>query len=469
MSDSSATDLIRHKRDGRGYDATQLAEIARGIADGRWSEGQVGAFAMAIAWQGMTAEECRGFTLALRDSGRRLRWHDLPGPALDKHSTGGVGDGVSLLLAPLVAACGGYVPMISGRGLGHTGGTLDKLQSLQGYDIHPSAGRLREVLRDVGCAIVGQSDDLVPADRHLYAVRDVTATVDVMPLIVASILSKKLAGGASALVMDIKVGNGAQTPDIALASDLAARMLSVGEGAGLRMRVMFSDMHQVLGSEAGNAIEVRSVLDLLCGRVADSRLLELALAQSAELLCLGGLATDFADAQHRLRRALATGEAAERFGRLVAALGGPRNLLERPDLHLPKAPVVREVAAPRSGVVQAVDVRRLGQAVVDLGGGRRRPQDEIDPSVGLSGVPGLGDRVERGQALARVHAPGEVEARRAVEAVLAALQLGDAEVSPPPLYTWWNPGASPSPDSAASSARDQGAGSSPLEASQGAL
>ena len=436
MTDSGAAALIRHKREGGEYDAGQLTDIARGIADGRWSEGQVGAFAMAVAWRGMGTDECRRFTLALRDSGHRLRWHDLPGPALDKHSTGGVGDAVSLLLAPLVAACGGYVPMISGRGLGHTGGTLDKLQSLHGYDIHPSNERLRTVVRDVGCAIVGQSADLVPADRTLYAVRDVTATVDVLPLIVASILSTKLAGGATALVMDIKVGNGAQTPDPAEAARLAERMLSVGTGGGLRMRVMLSDMHQVLGSEAGNALEVRAVLDLLSGRVASSRLLDLALAQSAELLCLGGLAADGEDASRRLRQALASGEAAERFARMVAALGGPRNVLERPDLHLPKAPVVREVAATRSGNVRQVDVRALGQAVVDLGGGRQRPQDEVDPAVGLSGVLGLGERVDVGQPLACVHAPGEVEARRAVDAVRRALDIGEGEVALPALYAW---------------------------------
>jgi thymidine phosphorylase len=436
MSDSAAAALIRLKREGREYDAAQVAEIAHGIAEGRWSEGQVGAFAMAVAWQGMGREECRRFTLALRDSGRRLRWHDLPGPALDKHSTGGVGDAVSLLLAPLVAACGGYVPMISGRGLGHTGGTLDKLQSLHGYDIHPSPERLQRVVREVGCAIVGQSDDLVPADRMLYAVRDVTATVDVLPLIVASILSKKLAGGAAALVMDIKVGNGAQTPEPEQARRLAEHMLAVGTGGGLRMRVMLSDMHQVLGRDAGNAIEVRAVLDLLCGRVTQSRLLDLALAQSAELLCLGGLASDAGDAFCRVRAALDSGAAAERFARMVAALGGPRDLLEHPARHLPGAPVVREVVAERSGVVRVVDVRALGEAVVDLGGGRRRPQDEVDPVVGLTGVRGLGEAVAAGEALAIVHAPGEAEARRAEDAVRRALLVAEGAAPLPALYEW---------------------------------
>jgi thymidine phosphorylase len=329
--------------------------------------------------------------------------------------------------------------MISGRGLGHTGGTLDKLQSLHGYDLFPAPERLRQVVRQVGCAIVGQSEDLVPADRTLYAVRDVTATVDVMPLIVASILSKKLAGGAEALVMDIKVGNGAQTPRREDAAELAERMLAVAGNSGLRMRAMLSDMDQVLGREAGNALEVRAVLDLLCGRGGDARLLELAMAQSAALLCMGALAADEDEARTKLQQALASGQAAERFGRMVAALGGPRNLLERPDLHLPKAPVQREVPAPASGLVTAVDVRRIGQAVVDLGGGRHRPQDEVDPAVGLSAVLAPGDRVEAGQPLAVVHAPGEVEARRAVEAVQQAMRIGAQAPPVPSLYEWHEP------------------------------
>lgn len=436
MSELGAAWLIRRKRDGQAYNIDQLREIAQGIADGSWSEGQVGAFAMAVALRGMGVEETRQFTLALRDSGRRLRWHDLPGPALDKHSTGGVGDCVSLLLAPLVAACGGYVPMISGRGLGHTGGTLDKLESIRGYNIHPSPERLHRVVREVGCAIVGQSADLVPADRHLYAVRDATSTVDVTELIVASILSKKLAGGAQALVMDIKIGNGAQTPDLAAATHLADRMLAVAESCGLEMRVAFSDMDQVLGRHAGNALEVRAVLDLLCARGGDQRLLELSLALAGELLCLGGLASDDTDARARVRRALDSGLAAEHFARMVSALGGPRDLLELPDEHLPLAPVTREVQAEQAGHVHAVDVRGLGQAVVDLGGGRRRPQDEIDPSVGLSEVVAIGDWVDLGQPLALVHAPGEVEAQRAVAAVRRAIGLGEAPVYASGLLAW---------------------------------
>ncbi|HEY8328973.1 MAG TPA: thymidine phosphorylase, partial [Rhodanobacter sp.] len=404
MSTPSAAVLIRCKRGGARLDANQLRAVAQGIGGGSWSEGQIAAFAMAVAWRGMSVDECLQFTLALCDSGQRLRWDQLPGPVLDKHSTGGVGDGVSLLLAPLLAACGGYVPMISGRGLGHTGGTLDKLESLAGYDVHPTTARLRQVVGEVGCAIVGQGADLVPADRRLYAVRDVTATVDVAELMVASILSKKLAGGAQALVLDIKTGSGAQLPGMAAARALAERMLATAAGTGISLRVAFSDMGQVLGREAGNALELRAVLDLLRGRDDNPRLRALSLELAAELLCMGGLARDRGEADRRVRTALDSGAAAERFARMVSALGGPADLLERPDAHLAVAPIQRAVLASESGHVAAVNVRALGQVVVDLGGGRTQPEQALDHAVGLAEVIGRGDAVDAGQPLAIVHA-----------------------------------------------------------------
>ncbi|GAB2506137.1 thymidine phosphorylase [Arenimonas alkanexedens] len=437
------TALIRCKRDGQRLDEGQLRAIASGIGGGEWSESQVAAFAMAVAWRGMDVDECRQFTFALRDSGRQLSWTDLPGPVLDKHSTGGVGDCVSLLLAPLLAACGGYVPMISGRGLGHTGGTLDKLESLPGYDVLPSAAKLRRVVAEVGCAIVGQSDDLVPADRRLYAVRDVTATVDVADLIVASILSKKLAGGAQALVLDVKTGSGAQLPDMAAARALSDRLQAVAQGSGVACSAALTDMGQVLGREAGNALEVRAVLDLLCGRGGCDRLLGLSLALAGRLLCLGGLATDAADAEVRLRAALASGAAAERFERMVAALGGPANLLERPGEHLPRAAVVHPVAAPEAGHVVAIDVRALGQVVVCLGGGRSRPGQALDHGVGLAGILGRGDRVARGQALAWVHARNQEEASAAASLVRAAFEISDCAPPPVPLLAWHTPSSAP--------------------------
>ena len=435
MSPGAAA-LIRAKREGHRLDGAQWRELARGIASGDWSEGQIGAFAMAVAWRGLDEAECRDFTFALRDSGQRLDWRDLPGPVLDKHSTGGVGDGVSLALAPLLAACGAYVPMISGRGLGHTGGTLDKLESLPGYDVHPTPERLRRVVAEVGCAIVGQSADLVPADRRLYAVRDVSATVDVPELIVASILSKKLAGGAQALVLDIKTGSGAQTPDEAAAQALAARMQAVATGSGLALSVALSDMGQVLGREAGNALEVRATLDLLCGRAACPRLRALTLALAAELLRLGGLAADRSAAAQRLHRALESGAAAEHFARMVAALGGPADLLDRPQRHLAVVPVQQDVPAADGGFVQAIDVRALGECVVDLCGGRRTPGAAIDPAVGLGAVRGRGERVARGEALAVVHARSAAAAEAVAARVRAAFHLGEEAPAAVPLYRW---------------------------------
>ncbi|MCI1709739.1 MAG: thymidine phosphorylase [Chiayiivirga sp.] len=437
MNVASPASLIGRKRTGEHLTPAQLAAVANGIGNGQWSEGQVAAFAMAVAWRGMGADECRAFTLALRDSGRQLRWSHLPGPVLDKHSTGGVGDGVSLVLAPLVAACGGFVPMISGRGLGHTGGTLDKLESIPGYHVNPSPERLRRVVSEVGCAIVGQSEDLVPADRRLYAIRDVTATVDVPDLIVASILSKKLASGAEALVLDVKTGNGAQLPSLSAACDLADRMLAVAQGSGLRLRVALSDMRQVLGREAGNALEVQAALDILCGRCRTGRLFELSLALAAELLVLGQLAIDRHDATRRLTRALASGAAAERFQRMVTALGGPSDLLEGAAAHLPQAPVQRMVLASADGYIGMIDVRALGQVVVQLGGGRSQAGARIDPAVGLSNIVGRGERMLRGEPLLCIHARTEAAAEQAAEQVRGAFALGDVAPPPDPLIRWY--------------------------------
>ena len=439
MSVWPAADLIRAKRDGARLNAAQWQTLACGIANGSWSDGQIGALTMAIAWRGLDAQECRDFTFALRDSGDRLSWRDLPGPVLDKHSTGGVGDCVSLALAPLVAACGGFVPMISGRGLGYTGGTLDKLESLAGYDVNPAPERLRRVVTDIGCAIVGQSAALVPADRRIYAVRDITGTVDVPDLMIASILSKKLAGGARGLVLDIKIGNGAQTPDEGTARALASRMQDIARAGGMAISVALSDMDQLLGHYAGNALELSAVLDLLCGRPACPRLRDLTIALSAELLCLGGLAGDRDAATRRVQRALDSGTAAERFARMVAALGGPADLLERSRHHLPRASVQQPVCALQEGIVQSIDVRALGACVVDLGGGRRTPQSVIDHAVGLAAVRGCGERIARGDALAVVHARSATDAEAAIRRVRSAFCLGTEAPPKLPLWRWLAP------------------------------
>ncbi len=357
-----------------------------------------------------------------------LEWSSagLPGPILDKHSTGGVGDKVSLLLAPIVAACGAYVPMISGRGLGHTGGTLDKLESIPGYEVVLEPDRLRAAVARVGCAIVGQTARLAPADRRLYAIRDATGTVDSIPLIVGSILSKKLAAGLDALVMDVKFGSGAQFPELDRARELARAIVEVAVGNGLPTVALLTDMNQVLGRTAGNAVEVRESIEHLTGDARDERLLEVTLALSAELLVLGGLYTDVTAAREAALGALESGRAAERFGAMVAELGGPADLLDAPSRHLPGAPVVRPIEPGFGGVVSAIDVRAVGIAVVNLGGGRAREDDVVDHSVGLTEVAALGERVEPGgRPLALVHARDDDSARRAADAVRAAFVLGD--------------------------------------------
>jgi thymidine phosphorylase len=417
-----AQELIRRKRDGGTLAAREIEWLVRGIADGFVSDAQVGAFAMAVVLRGMSAEERVALTGAMMRSGEVLDWSEagLPGPALDKHSTGGVGDKVSLVLAPIVAACGGAVPMIAGRGLGHTGGTLDKLESIPGYVAKPGLDRLRAVVTEAGCAIVGQTGELAPADRRLYAIRDATGTVESIPLLVSSILSKKLAAGLDALVMDVKAGSGAFMETIEDARELAAAIVETARGNGLPCRALVTDMHRVLGRTAGNALEVREAIDALTGAEADPRLVEVTLELSRELLELGGLDADPAEA-------LRSGAAAERFARMVAALGGPADLLEAPDRHLPRAPVAAAALADREGVVTAVDVRAVGVVVVELGGGRRFEVEGIDHAVGLSEVAAPGDRVGvDDRPLAIVHARDPDAAQLAAARLREAFTIGDA-------------------------------------------
>jgi thymidine phosphorylase len=430
-----AAELIRRKRDGGELTDEELGFLVRGIADGTLSDAQVGALAMAILLQGLTSEERIAFTHHKTHSGDVLDWTevDLPGPALDKHSTGGVGDKVSLLLAPIVAACGGAVPMISGRGLGHTGGTLDKLDSIPGYDSTPDLERFRQAVTSAGCAIVGQTAQLAPADRRLYAIRDATGTVESLPLIVASILSKKLAAGLHALVMDVKVGSGAFMPTREQADELARAIVEVAQGNGLSTSALLTDMDRVLGRTAGNAVEVRESIDHLTGAASDPRLREVTLVLSAELLRLGGVEQDEDAARAAAERALDGGAAAQRFAAMVTELGGPPDLLEAPDRHLPSAPTTLAAEPAEAGVVAEVDVRGVGLAVVAMGGGRLRETDPVDHAVGLTEVAAPGERVGPGERpLALVHAASEESGERAVQALREAYTLGEhSEVDHP--------------------------------------
>ncbi|MGH6896400.1 MAG: thymidine phosphorylase [Geminicoccaceae bacterium] len=419
-------EIIRKKRDGGTLCAGEIAAFIDGLTGERISEGQAAAFAMAVFFNGMSREETIALTRAMTESGNRLVWSGLDGPVVDKHSTGGVGDKVSLILAPVVAACGAYVPMISGRGLGHTGGTLDKLDSIPGYDTAPDLDRLRRAVRAAGCAIIGQTEELAPADRRLYAIRDVTATVESTPLIVASILSKKLAAGLDALVMDVKIGSGAFLPSLEAARALAQDLVEVAEGAGLPCSALLTDMNQCLGRTAGNALEVREAIEVLSGRAVEAGLREVTLGLAAELLVLAGAIAEKTAAAVAVARALASGAAAERFARMVAALGGPGDLLEKPDRHLPQAPVREAIFLEQAGVVATVDARALGLAVVALGGGRRRAADAIDPAVGLSEVRGIGETVGPDAPFAVVHAATASDAAAAAETLRRAVGVVDA-------------------------------------------
>ncbi|MHB0951281.1 MAG: thymidine phosphorylase [Allorhizobium sp.] len=420
-------EIIRRKRDGAVLTAAEISEFIAGLNNETISEGQVAAFAMAVFFKGMAPEEIVALTLAMRDSGEVLSWTGIDRPIADKHSTGGVGDNVSLMLAPIAAACGLAVPMISGRGLGHTGGTLDKLQSISGYNVMPDAATFRRAVEQAGCAIIGQTGDLAPADKRLYAIRDVTATVESVPLITASILSKKLAAGLQTLVLDVKVGNGAFMTSLDEAEELARSLVTVANGAGLKTSALLTDMNEPLADCAGNAIEVRNCVDFLTGRKAGTRLEIVTLALAAEMLVNSGLVHDCDAAETQCRGALTSGKAAEVFSRMVHTLGGPSDFIERPDQYLPAAKVEIPVLAASDGWLAGCDTRALGMAVVALGGGRQRPSDQIDHRVGLSGFLPLGTRVSKGDRIATVHATDRDGGERAAQTVSASYAIAQSE------------------------------------------
>ena len=425
-------EIIRAKRDGETLSAGEIGDFIAALTSGAVSEGQAAAFAMAIYFRGMSLDERVALTQAMTRSGTRIDWRDanLPGPILDKHSTGGVGDNVSLMLAPMLAACGAYVPMISGRGLGHTGGTLDKLDSIPGYASQPDLTLFKRVVRQAGCAIIGQTTDLAPADRRLYAIRDVTATVESVALITASILSKKLAAGLQGLVMDVKTGSGAFMATLDGSRELATSIATVANDAGLPTVSLITDMNEPLASAAGNAVEIRNAVDYLTGARRDERLDRVTMALGAELLALSGLATNPDAGAAALRRTLETGAAAERFERMVAALGGPKDFIaQRRRRSCLKRRCSSTRRPRRADSSPSIDVRAVGLAVVELGGGRSRAADEIDPAVGLTELAPIGAEVGPDAPLARVHARSADKAEAAIRRLRAAYRLDEAPLS----------------------------------------
>ena len=429
---SDARTILTKLRQGEQLSKADLFWFAEGLATGVVSDAQAGAFAMAVCQRGLGEAGRVQLTNAMRETGHVMQWR-LDGPVIDKHSTGGVGDCVSLLLAPALAACGAFVPMITGRGLGHTGGTLDKLEAIPGYNTDVSPDDLQDIVADIGCAIVGASAEIAPADKRLYAVRDVTGTVASIDLITASILSKKLAAGLEALVLDVKVGSGAFMGTEAEAMSLAQALVATAQGAGCMTTALVTDMNQPLARSAGNALEVIEVMEVLTGAVTDTNLARLTMALGGEVLALGGLAADAADGERRIAAALASGKAAEVFGEMVAELGGPVDFVERWPDRLPAAPVLMDIHPGEAGFVTAIDTRVLGEIVVRLGGGRMREADRIDPAVGLSGIAQLGQQVDNATPLARIHTSDEDKGRAIAVHLRRAFTLAEHPIDVPPL------------------------------------
>ncbi|WP_120636266.1 thymidine phosphorylase [Ruegeria sp. EL01] len=426
-----ARSIIAKLRQSEVPTREELIWFAQGLADGGVSDAQAGAFAMAVCMGGLGAQGRADLTVAMRDSGEVLSW-DVDGPVIDKHSTGGVGDCVSLVLAPALAECGAYIPMISGRGLGHTGGTLDKLEAIPGVSTQISQDRLEQILRDTGAAIVGATGQIAPADKRLYAVRDVTATVESLDLITASILSKKLAVSPDALVLDVKVGSGAFMKTIEDALQLARALTETANTAGCRTSAVITDMNQPLAPALGNALEVAEVMKALTG-AACSPLAEISAELGGVLLSDAGMCDTVDQGCAKITEIISDGRAADRFGRMMAAVGGPVQFVDTWARFLPEADVIQEVPAPKDGYVTAINGEALGLAVVALGGGRQVESDQIDPAVGVSQLLRLGDRVAKGEPLAFVHAAREDAAHRAAATISAAVVIEDRPIAVPDL------------------------------------
>jgi thymidine phosphorylase len=424
-------EIIRRKREGDVLSDAEIAFFVKGIADETISEGQVAAFAMAVFFNGMTMDERAALTRNMRDSGTVLDWKalGLDGPVVDKHSTGGVGDKVSLMLGPIVGACGAFVPMISGRGLGHTGGTLDKFDSIPGYRTAPTLEEFAKVTREVGCAIIGQTADLAPADKRFYGIRDVTATVESIPLITASILSKKLAAGLDALVMDVKFGSGAFMNEYERARELAQSITEVATRNGVPTVALLTDMEQVLGDTVGNALEMREAIDFLTGKHQEQRVYDVTMALAAEMLAVSGVATDVADGFQMAGEALESGKAAEVFSKMVSSLGGPSNFVEKHDNYLEAAPMVQAVGAAKTGRVLSMDARKVGLALVALKGGRTRADQKIDFAVGFSDFIKVGQPVSAETPLCMAHTRDQAQLDEATALLRDAIEIGEGEVA----------------------------------------
>jgi thymidine phosphorylase len=426
-------EIIRRKRDGHALSVDEIYCFVSGLVDGQFNDAQVGSMAMAIFQQGMNTEEIVSLTKQMMNSGDVLTWPELDRPVVDKHSTGGVGDKVSFMLAVIVAACGAYVPMISGRGLGHTGGTSDKLESIEGFNVQPTITKFKQTVKELGVAIISQTDNLAPADKRLYGIRDITGTVESIPLITASILSKKLSAGLDALVMDVKVGNGAMMQDMASAQALAQSIVNVANGAGVKTQAIITDMNQVLGSTAGNALEMYETVKYLNGSLREPRLHKVVTELGSAMLINTGIVDSQKKALAKIEQVLASGEAAELFNKMIYAFGGPSDYMENPWAAMRKAEVITEIIAPQHGYISGMQTRDIGMAVVGMKGGRTVNGQQIDHSVGFDRILPVGTLVNRGDVIARVHSSNVSSSEQAGEQYLSSITFSEQAVEPQPV------------------------------------
>ena len=419
-------ELISKKRLGKELTKNEINWFISNLTSNHLSEGQIASLAMAICLKGMTFEERVQLTLAMKNSGKTLSW-DLPGPIIDKHSTGGVGDTVSLILAPVLAACGAYVPMISGRGLGHTGGTLDKFDSIPGYNTSPNESLLRRVVSKVGCAIIGQTNELAPADKRLYAIRDITGTVESIDLITASILSKKLAAGLEGLVIDVKYGNGAFMQDFNEASNLAKSLVTVSNKSGCKTTALVTDMNQPLSQSIGNSLEVLAAIDILKGSSKDYRLLDVSNSLGISILCSSNMCKNKKEAQLLISSVLSSGKAAEKFSQMVSELGGANDFFEKPQNYLTPSNIQKNICCKKSGYVKKVNTKNLGIILIVLGGGRQKVEDAIDFSVGIKLLIEKGTYVEKNQPICTLYARDQESFNIAEKEIIESFEIGERE------------------------------------------
>jgi len=424
-------DVIRKKRDGKSLSREEIEFFIEGVTSGKVADYQISALLMAIYLNGMNDDEQQVLTEAMLNSGNILDFSDIPKPKADKHSTGGVGDKTSLIIAPMVAACGVCVPMISGRGLGHTGGTLDKLESIPGYRVNLSASEFRKTLEDVGYAMAGQTAEIAPADKKMYALRDATSTVEAIPLIVASIISKKGAAGLGAMVIDVKVGNGAFMRDESRATALAHALVRTGNSCGIRTRALLTDMNQPLGSAVGNSIEVEECINLLRGEFPDAArpVLDLSLELSAHMLVLAGVEETLESAHVHLQKVLDSGAALECFRSNIIAQGGDPRVCDSPKDFLPLVTESVKVESPRSGYITNVDTTEIGHTIAAIGGGRVRIEDVIDPTVGFFAERKIGDRLNAGETIGVVYSADPAKAEEARKRIQEAYEIADQPVN----------------------------------------